>query len=589
MSSIPLEKLENSIPSTSEDFLIRLLSEQQDCSAVERFSSLHEDLSSDAHEPAQAKYYRRLLPTSNPAAGEQYGFEVDLDACSGCKACVIACHTLNGLDDNESWRKVGTLIIGDPNPEIQYVTAACHHCEDPGCLNGCPVLAYEKDPLTGIVRHLDDQCIGCKYCMMTCPYEVPQFNHRLGIVRKCDMCSNRLRQGEAPACVQACPNGAISIRLTKREASEFSDQERLVPGAPRSTITRPSSRYRTASKSSDGDPIGGETQYVASNVDMPSESHWPLAFMLVATQASVGVLLVHCLLGSLVTFGAWPTDAVWSAIENSGDASEAQLAALIPLLVSLALAMLGLGFAPLHLGQPQRAWRIFLGLRTSWLSREAVVLGIYVALLSLASAWAGIRWLTGSFSSTGAWVVDFLILLAIPAGVFGLICSGMIYVVTRREIWNGWRTLAFFGGTTWVAGTAWAMVGLALVQLPGSDRLTAGLWMGLSATIAASLTKLWSDWRLLVGPKRPNDHPLLARSRNLVHIRLGRLRRFRLVLGGTGALAALGIIAMGAGIPVIFLPALLGIAAVVLSLGELCERLLYFSSVVHDRMPGDLP
>ena len=70
-------------------------------------------------------------------------------------------------------------------------------------MHGCPVGAYEKDALTGIVRHLDDQCIGCRYCMLTCPYEVPQYSVRKGIVRKCDMCADRLAESEAPACVQA--------------------------------------------------------------------------------------------------------------------------------------------------------------------------------------------------------------------------------------------------------------------------------------------------------------------------------------------------------------------------------------------------
>src|SRR6185369_3646357 len=148
-----------------------------------------------------------------------YAFEVDLDSCTGCKACVSACHSLNGLDDDETWRDVGLLIGGDRrHPFQQTVTTACHHCADPACLNGCPVLAYEKDPVTGIVRHLDDQCIGCSYCILKCPYDVPKFNHRLGIVRKCDMCHGRLLHGEAPACVQACPHEAIRIDIVNQNS-----------------------------------------------------------------------------------------------------------------------------------------------------------------------------------------------------------------------------------------------------------------------------------------------------------------------------------------------------------------------------------
>ena len=154
--------------SSAERTLIdALLDEQRQLTAVERFAQKHEH----AEAPIQSRYYRDLLPLSQPRAGEQYAFEVDLDKCSGCKACVVACHNLNGLEENESWRSVGLLVNAENSaPFQQTVTTACHHCVDPGCLNGCPVLAYEKDPITGIVRHLDDQCIGCQYCVLKCPY-----------------------------------------------------------------------------------------------------------------------------------------------------------------------------------------------------------------------------------------------------------------------------------------------------------------------------------------------------------------------------------------------------------------------------------
>ena len=176
-----------------------LLLQQQETTAVDRFAQHHEQ----ASKPLLAGHYRDLIPLSAPTPGEQYAFEIDLDACSGCKSCVAACHNLNGLDESEQWRAVGLLHGGsDQLPVLQHVTTACHHCLEPACLTGCPVLAYDKDPLTGIVRHLDDQCIGCQYCVFMCPYDVPQYNASKGIVRKCDMCHDRLAVGEAPACVQ---------------------------------------------------------------------------------------------------------------------------------------------------------------------------------------------------------------------------------------------------------------------------------------------------------------------------------------------------------------------------------------------------
>src|SRR5690606_25643091 len=159
-------------------------------------------------------------PLSAPGSGEQYAFEVDLDACTGCKACVSACHSLNGLDEDEAWRDVGLLLSGPEGGESfqQHVTTACHHCLDPACASGCPVLAYEKDPDTGIVRHLDDQCFGCQYCILKCPYDVPQYSAKRGIVRKWDLCVGRLPEGEAPACAHACPTQAIRVARVATES-----------------------------------------------------------------------------------------------------------------------------------------------------------------------------------------------------------------------------------------------------------------------------------------------------------------------------------------------------------------------------------
>src|SRR6266446_5809635 len=187
-----------------------LLDEQQFLTPVTTFSRKHERQTL----PAQAKYYSDLIPLSSPPPGEQYAFAVDLDACTGCKACVSACHNLNGLEEEETWRDVGMIHGGSADaPYQQNVTTACHHCVDPACLNGCPVDAYDKDAETGIVRHLDDQCIGCQYCVLKCPYDVPKYSKKRGIVRKCDMCFNRLARDEAPACTQACPSGAITIQI----------------------------------------------------------------------------------------------------------------------------------------------------------------------------------------------------------------------------------------------------------------------------------------------------------------------------------------------------------------------------------------
>src|SRR5438552_12964568 len=96
-------------PDFSRTLIDELLAEQRRLTPVERFAHCEKQ----ALIPAQAKYYRDLIPLSKPQPGQQYAFEVDLDKCSGCKACVSACHSLNGLDEDESWRDTGLLLSND--------------------------------------------------------------------------------------------------------------------------------------------------------------------------------------------------------------------------------------------------------------------------------------------------------------------------------------------------------------------------------------------------------------------------------------------------------------------------------------------
>ena len=286
-----------------------LLDEQQQLTAVERFAQRHASHS-------EQRFYRDLIPATPPGPGQQYAFRVDLDLCTGCKACVTACHNLNGLGAQETWRDVGLLIGGTPAaPALQTVTTTCHHCEDPACLAGCPVRAYEKDPVTGIVRHLDDQCIGCQYCTLKCPYDVPKYDAARGIVRKCDMCSDRLSAGEAPACVQGCPTSAISIDVV---ALEEASPSALLPVAahaiPDSAYTRPTTRYVSAR-------ARGALRPANESAIAPADPHHPLSVMLVLTQLGVGAIAFEAARALLSGAGASP---VGVAIGLRRDAARAR-------------------------------------------------------------------------------------------------------------------------------------------------------------------------------------------------------------------------------------------------------------------------
>lgn len=412
------------------DLLRTLLDDQHRLhTPVAEFSRQH-----DGAEPHQSRYYKSLLPLSRPGAGEQYAFEVNLDACTGCKACVVACHSLNGLDEDESWRDIGALA--GPG-YTQTVTTACHHCADPACANGCPTLAYEKDAATGIVRHLDDQCIGCSYCTMKCPYDVPKYNARLGIVRKCDMCHSRLAEGEAPACVQACPNGAIAIRVVEKVS--IPAQGRILPGAWSSEYTQPATSYVTER----GVPVSA----AAAERLRTEEPHTPLAVMLVLTQAAAGAFVAAALMG-----------------ESHGLVRTAT-----------ALLMLGVMASMSHLGQPLKAWKAFLGWRKSWLSREILAFGPAMALAAAAS-----------LTILPAWP-------AAAASLLAVVCSIMVYVDTRRESWSFPRTAVAFLSTTAVLGTA-----LAACWFPCFAPAAAGLAAVLLLSEALRHLTHADDWSLRV-------------------------------------------------------------------------------------------
>jgi Fe-S-cluster-containing dehydrogenase component/DMSO reductase anchor subunit len=380
-------------------------------SAVERFARRH-----DEH-LAPGTAYRDLIPLAAPRPGEQYAFEVELDACTGCKACVSACHTANGLDEGESWRAVGLLHGGDERaPWQQTVTAACHHCVDPACLSGCPVEAYEKDPITGIVSHLDDQCIGCRYCTLMCPYEVPTWSPSRGIVRKCDMCKPRLAAGEAPACVAACPNEAIRITVVAHE-TVVADNEtgRFLPGAPDPAITQPTTIYRSDR------PVPRNAIPADHFRIRPEEAHPPLVAMLVLTQLAVGTCAVA---------------------QISGDPGGGPLVTLATGLVALAASLL-------HLGRPFYAFRAVLGLRRSWLSREIVAFGGFAGL-------AAIDAVHGTVAIGAA---------AAVAGIIRVLCSTRVYAATRRECWSADVTAVKFGMTTAILGAGAHGLATALAVL----------------------------------------------------------------------------------------------------------------------------
>jgi len=475
--------------------------------------------------PLQAR-----MPDRTPGPGEQYRFHFDMSVCIGCKCCVVACNEQNGNPAELNWRRVGEIEGGwYPTTQRAYFSMGCNHCLDPTCLKGCPVDAYSKDPLTGIVRHSADTCIGCQYCTWNCSYGVPQFNPERGVVGKCDMCHGRLERGQSPACVSACPEGAIRIEIVnvadwRASVEAFAAGSEGLPSADASLST---TRVTMPEKLPPG----------ARPLDLthvkPDHPHWPLVVMTVLTQMSVGA------------FAAIWLEQVASAVGETG----LRFAAL----ASLIVANLALGASTLHLGRPAHAYRALKMWKRSWLSREVLLFSIFAAVAQLYAAvlWFGIR----GAEAAGA--------LTVVSGLAGVTATAYIYRVASRPAWNSVLTLLQFMTTAALLGPAFAAAIGA-----GDPRV-----LRFAVAGAASLQALL----IAVGFLR-----LIASDQ--IELR-GTARLLSTVLAPQFIVRGLLLLIAGVALPLASPSGTsLAIAAVLLLAGEILGRYLFFVSVVPKHM-----
>jgi Fe-S-cluster-containing dehydrogenase component len=161
----------------------------------------------------------------------QLGMLYDATRCVGCKACMAACKRVNAtpgglafeqapFDQDGLWDAPEDLS-GDTRTLIKlfknastwsYIKYSCMHCQKPSCVSVCPVSAMTKEPQTGIVDYSKDVCIGCRYCQVACPFNIPKFQWDRTVPRivKCDLCRDtNLKDKGIPACAETCPTGAI--------------------------------------------------------------------------------------------------------------------------------------------------------------------------------------------------------------------------------------------------------------------------------------------------------------------------------------------------------------------------------------------
>jgi len=158
---------------------------------------------------------------------DRYAFHFDASACSGCKACQLACKDRNGLEVGLLWRRVYEVAGGGwsrrgeawiPDVFAYHLSVACNHCERPICVEICPSRALRQRP-DGIVLLDSNRCLGCRYCSWACPYGAPQYDERRGRMTKCSFCAEDLDAGRVPSCVAACPMRALDCgKLADLEA-----------------------------------------------------------------------------------------------------------------------------------------------------------------------------------------------------------------------------------------------------------------------------------------------------------------------------------------------------------------------------------
>lgn len=482
-----------------------------------------------------------LLPLE---AGEQYRFTFDMNACVGCHSCEVACAEQNNTAVGEAWRRVGEVESGAyPHTRRFSLSMACNHCLEPTCLSGCPTEAYVKLP-NGIVAHRADECVGCKYCMWNCPYEVPAFDTARRIVSKCDMCQPRIEQGQAPACVLSCPTRAIGIEAVDVAAWRAEHAAADAPGMPPADITLSSTRFVLP-------PVDAAVLVPANDHGVePEDPHWPLVALTLLTQLSFGTVAATVLLELL-----------------GGGSAEVMAGAAVGAFLAGAVA---LGASLLHLGRPSRALKALRNLKTSWLSREVALFSAF-SVLALAYAAA----LVGRHAVAGRLLGP----LAVVAGMAGVYASGRLYLVPARPVWNSRRTLVAFFATALATGPLLAFYGVDRSRVAGRFLVLLVVLAGAGTLIQAA-----AQAHLVATVRRRPDRQhqgtatlLLRRFRGLFLARLALMAVGLALLGWALAEPLTGASAAGR----------LSAGVVAVAVGELIGRWLFYVTVVPYRSAGD--
>ncbi len=298
-------------------------------------------------------------------------FVLDVDRCTGCSACVVACRNENPVAQDLSWREVQTYNRQRlPSAPVFHYSLSCNHCLEPACMRGCPANAYSKDPTTGAVLIDPAHCFGCRYCSWLCPYDAPRISNQSRIMEKCTFCNHRQEEGLEPACVVACPTDALRFEA----ASEPAVVHR--PGFPETGLhpaIKVIGRRREAAPTAVATFDRPSLPQTGLHLDWSGlKNEWSLWLF-----STVATILV-----------AWFT----SAATNGED---------VVLALFASVGALSMAVSVLHLGRISRFWRAILNIRYSWVSREVFFFSIFFASACFAIMRPPPNWLLWTIAGFG--------------------------------------------------------------------------------------------------------------------------------------------------------------------------------------------
>jgi Fe-S-cluster-containing dehydrogenase component len=385
-------------------------------------------------------------------------FVFDPNKCTGCQACQLACTIENDLTPGRSWRRIDTYNPRrHPAEPLFHLSLACNHCVQAPCQQGCPAAAYRRDHVTGALLLDSDRCIGCKYCAWICPYDAPVFDATEGVMTKCTLCNPRLQKGQPPACVELCPTGALGFT-----ALPEAEIVQIVIGFPR-TDAEPCVRIDPLAR--DGQPPqltspAPTTEFDARD-DLPDTLiSWRPEWSLVVFTLVTAVLV-----------------AAWTAT---------RLGTLVLEPVSFGVtALAGLGFSALHLGQRRRAPRAVANLVQSWLSREALLVTLFLGLATIALAWPSREVMPGSDQNSQ--LIQKIGWFLAGMGFIALIAIDRVSRGVQRSDLPGWHSASTL------------LTGLYLVGILGHEPILATFIGLVKATLYIArkwaLSRLGQTWR----------------------------------------------------------------------------------------------